>query len=73
MKRFRRLRQSTLVLPFVFLLLPSQAQEIDTSQITIDRLVDNSLSAKYFGGVNLLEGKSAYTVLEGAKEYYKGR
>ena len=73
MKRFRRLRQITLVLPFVFLLLPSQAQEIDPSQITIDRLVDNSLSAKYFGGVNWLEGKSAYTVLEGAKEYYKGR
>ena len=65
--------QIALTLPFIFLFIPSQAQQTDPSKITIERLVDNSLSAKYFGPVTWLEGKSAYVVLEGAKEYYNGR
>ena len=66
-------KQMTLTMLFVFLLLPSQAQETDSSQLTIDRLFDDALSAKSFGPVKWLEGKSGYTILEGAKEYYKGR
>ena len=66
-----KIKHLTLFLLLVFLLIPSQAQETDPSKITIDRLFDNSLSARSFGPVYWLEGKSAYVVLEGAKEYYK--
>lgn len=53
--------------------LPLSAQELDSSQLSIDRLFDKALSAKSFGPVKWLEGKSGYTILEGAKEHYKGR
>ena len=46
MKRFGKLPQITLTLAFVFLSIPSHAQEQNPSQITIERLTDNSLSAK---------------------------
>ena len=69
----RKLIQITLLLLFIFLFIPSHAQETDPSKITIDRLFDNSLSARSFSPVYWLEGESAYTILEGAKEYYKGR
>jgi dipeptidyl-peptidase-4 len=69
----KKVKWITLTFPFVLSLFPSQAQEIDPSKITIDRLVDNSLSAKSFGPVYWLEGKSAYARLEEDKDYYKGR
>ena len=69
----RELIQITLTLPFIFLFIPSQAQQTDPSKITLERLVDNSLSARYFGPVKWLEGETEYTILEGAKDYYKGR
>ena len=63
----------TLTLSFVLLSIPSQAQETDPSQITIERLTDNSLSAKSIGRVKWLHERPVYTVLEGAEEYFKGR
>ena len=73
MNLFRKFKQMTLTLPFVFLFISLKAQVADSSQLTIDRLFDDVLSAKSFGPVKWLEGKSAYTILEEAKEYYKGR
>ena len=70
---FRKFKQMIMTLPFVFLFISSKAQVADSSQLTIDRLFDDVLSAKSFGPVKWLEGKSAYTILEEAKEYYKGR
>ena len=68
-----KIKQLTLMLLLVFLLIPLKAQETDPSKITIDRLFDNSLSARSFGPVYWLEGKSAYVVLEGSQDYYKGQ
>jgi len=44
MKRFGKLRQMTLTLSFVLLSIPSQAQETDPSQITIERSIPSNLS-----------------------------
>jgi len=68
----RKFKQIILALPFVLLFLPLQAQETDSSLLTIDRLFDDMLSAKSFRPVKWLEEKSSYAILEGAKDYYKG-
>jgi len=70
---FRKFKHATLAILFVFLIIALQAQETDLSKITIDRLFDNSLSARSFGPVYWLGGKSAYVVLEESRDYYKGR
>jgi len=70
---YRKIRLVTLMLLFVFVIISSKAQETDSSKITIDRLCDNSLSARSFGSVYWLEGKSAYVLLERSQDYYKGR
>ena len=49
MKRSGKLPQMSLMMAFVFMSILSHAQEKDPSQITIERLTDNSLSAKSIG------------------------
>ena len=73
MKRFGKLPQMILTLSFVLLSIPSQAQEKDPSQITIERLTDNSLSAKSIGRVKWLYERPVYTVIERTDEDFKGR
>ena len=72
MKRFEKLPQMILTFSFILLSIPSQAQEKDSSQITIERLTDNSLSAKSIGRVKWLNDRPVYTVLERTEEDFKG-
>ena len=72
MKRSVKLPQMTLTMVFVFLSILSHAQEKDPSQITIERLTDNSLSAKSIGRFKWLYKRPVYTVLEEAEESFKG-
>ena len=72
MKRSVKLPQMTLTMVFVFLSILSHAQEKDPSQITIERLTDNSLSAKSIGRFKWLYKRPVYTVLEEAEKSFKG-
>jgi len=73
MKNNHRPHPSILIFPLLLLWLSSTAQVIDSSQLTIDRLFDNEFTAKSFGPIKWLEGRSGYTVLETPEKHFKDK